>query len=186
MRKVIIYDDRKPDKKELFLAELKKQWIFHFEIFPCIVLPNVVESISESFKSVIRSAKKNGDTEILIMEDDICFPNEGGFEYFMNWKPKDYDVYLGGSYLIDNRITYSVPIVKVSEWVGNHCIIVSERYYDTWLSTNSKLHCDTVHSGLGEFYVCFPFPAIQRVGFSANNQAVCDYNQQLPEGYIYK
>lgn len=150
------------------------------------MLPSVVESISESFKAVIRSAKERGDREIVIFEDDICFVSENGWRYFLDNKPDDFDVYIGGNYIHDNRIEYKPPLIKVKEWVGNQMILISEKYFDIWLNTDSHMHCDGAQIGLGDFYVCFPYPGIQRSGWSANNQSVVNYNANIPPEFIYK
>ncbi len=192
MRKVIIYNSYRPEKYDLFMAELKRQRIDDFEIFYCEQNQNhnMVERISESFKTVIREAKERGDTEICIFEDDIMFPNENGWEYFIKNKPEIYDCYIGGSYLVDNRIDYNGTKVRVDEWVGNHCILIHERYYDTWLNTDSKEHCDRSQKGLGLFYLCFPMIGLQRPGYSANrgDNHIVNYNPLItdfhPE-YIY-
>lgn len=188
MRIVVIYDSRRSEKYALFVDELLRQGINEFEVMPCVPMPTVVESISESFKAIIRKAKEKGEEEIVIAEDDIHFPHANGWEYYLSNKPKEYDVYLGCSYLIDNRNEYKEPVIKVAEWVGNQLITVHSRYYDRWLATDSKKHCDTVHAGVGEFYVCFPFVALQRPGWSANNKAPVNYNSEkvLPREYIYR
>lgn len=187
MRVVVIYDNRRPEKYPLFIEELRLQEINEFEIFPAIVLKHsVVESISSSFKEVIRRAKENGDKEICIMEDDVMFPSLNGWKYFLDNKPESFDIYIGGSFIVDNRLKYEPPLIKVKEYIGNHCIIVNERYYDKWLETDSKNHCDAVHSGNGEFYVCFPFIALQRAGWSANNQSQHNYSFIVPKEYILK
>lgn len=192
MRKVVIYNDYRPEKYDLFIDELERQKIYDYEIFHCIKNQNhnIVEKISESFKTVIREAKENGDKEICIIEDDIMFQNEKGWEYFINNKPKNYDVYVGGSYYIDDRIVYKPPLVKVPEWTGNQCIIIHERYFDTWLSTDSLEHCDYAQSIKGgDFYHCFPMVALQRPGWSANHGNVVNYNPEqhprIPKEYIY-
>lgn len=189
MRKVVIYNSYRPEKYDLFMGEFERQKI-DVEIFHCEQNQNynVVEKISESFKTVIREAKERGDKEICIFEDDILFPSENGWEYFIENKPENFSVYIGGNYVVDNRLKYKPPIIKVDVWVGNHCIIVNESYYDIWLNTDSKLHCDSVHAGLGNFYACFPYPALQRTGWSANTQTVVNYNSPrvLPPEYIYK
>lgn len=182
----VIHDFRRVEKKEQFTYELNRQGIFKFKIWEAVMLPNVVESISESFKMIIRDAQLRELPEVCIMEDDVYMPSKHAWQYFIEHKPKEYDVYLGGNYLLDNRIEYAAPLVKVNEYVGNHCIIVNERYYDTWISTDSAKHCDTEQKGKGEFFVCFPFIALQRSGWSANSQAVVNYNSILPEHYIYK
>lgn len=185
MRVNVIYDSRRFEKYDLLMSEFESQGIDDYKIWDCIMLPNVVESISESFKMIIQKAKDNGLKEVCLAEDDVMFPNKNGWEYFLENKPKDYDVYIGGSYLVDMNNVYAAPLVKVNEWVGNQLIIVNEKYYDKWLNTNSKDHCDTVHKGLGDFYVCFPFAALQRSGWSANMQTTVNYNNQIPKEYIY-
>jgi hypothetical protein len=186
----IIFDSRRPEKYDPIIAELKRQDIRDYTIWAACMLPTVVESISESFKMIITKAKRRGLKEVAIWEDDCYFPSEKGWKYFIDNKPENYSIYIGGNYLIDNRLVYAPPIMKVESYVGNHCIIVHESYYDIWLSTNSKDHCDTVHNGLGDFYVCFPFPALQRSGWSSNVQAIVNYNAIFNtanlEGYIYK
>lgn len=165
---------------DLLIKELGNQKINDFKIWDCVVLTSsVVESISESFKMIINDAKSNKCKECIIFEDDIMFTNFNSWEYFIENKPTDFDVYLGGNYLIDNRLDYTKSLVKVKGWVGNHCIIINEKYYDTWLKTDSKLHCDTAQSGLGDFYVCYPYPALQRTRWSSNNKAICNYNSAL-------
>lgn len=178
MRKVIIYNNHRPEKYDLFVAELERQKIYDWEIFHCEKNQKrvIVESISESFKSVIREAKEKGEKEIAIFEDDVMFPNQNGWEYFIKNKPLNYDIYIGGTYFDDDKTNFKPPIVKVNEYVGNQCIIVSERYYDTWLNSDSSQHCDSVHNGKGDFYLCFPMIALQRPGWSCNSSAVVNYN----------
>ena len=187
MKVVVVYDNRRPEKLPLFSSELQKQGIKDYEIFPAIVLTHsVVESISESFKSVIRSAKENGDEEICIMEDDIIFSSPNGWQYFLENKPKEYSVYIGGNYLIDNRIEYKKPLIEIPEWVGNHIICVHKSYYDIWLNSDSTLHCDGIHKGKGKFYSVFPYVGFQRNGWSANNNAVQYWSSIMPKEFIYQ
>lgn len=191
MRIVVIYDDRRQEKLPLFVGELERQGIKEFEIFPAIVLTHsTVESISASFKAVIQGAKDRGEKEICIMEDDVMIPNEKGWEYFLKNKPESFDIYIGGSYLIDNRYEYKPPVVKVEHYVGNQAIIVSEKYYDKWLATDEKQHCDSAQNNNGDFYVCFPMPILQRSGWSSNHQAIANYNATFSndelKGFIYQ
>lgn len=187
MKIVVVFDNRRMEKLLLFKEQLKNQGIDNYEIFPAIVLTHsVIESISESFKAVIRQAKEDNEECICIMEDDIWFSNENGWKYFLENKPEKYSIYTGGNYLIDNRLIYEPPLVKCNEFVGNHCIIIHNSYYDIWLATDSKLHCDSAQSGKGEFYSCFPFIALQRAGnFSLNHKEFVNYNNIIPKEYIY-
>jgi hypothetical protein len=183
----IIHDDRFFERFDLLKSELETQGITDYKIFPAIIdRKTVVESINASFKAIVLDAKERGLKEVMIAEDDLYFRNENGFKYFMDNKPDNFDVYIGGTYLIDNRIEYKAPIVKVDGWVGNQLIIINEKYYDTYLSVPNESHIDTVQQGLGDFYLCFPMPALQRPSKSANNNnELVNYNAILPKEFIY-
>ena len=181
----IIFDERRPERYYPLLGEFERQKITDFEIFPCIIRPKVLESITSSFKMIVMLAKDNGLKEVAIGEDDLMFPAEDGWEYFLRNKPEEFDVYIGGTYYINKPEEYKPPVIKVKEWVGNHCIIIHEKYYDTFLSLPDNCHCDTANSDKGDFYVCFPFAALQRPGFSANNNTIVNYNPILKPEWIH-
>lgn len=187
MKVIVIYDSRRPEKEPLFKEQLKWQNI-DYEIYYVEVNPKKqpVENISESFKSVIIEAKLHNEKEICIIEDDIFFTHTDSWSFFLENKPTSFDVYIGGTYLLDKDWDYSKSLIKVPEWVGNHCIIINERYYDIWLSSDSSQHCDNAQKEQGEFYVCNPFIALQRAGlWSANNRAPQNYNSKLPVKLIF-
>ena len=52
--------------------------------------------ILRAHQQVVAWTKRNGLGEICIAEDDVQFSSPGAFEYFINQKPKEYDLYLGG------------------------------------------------------------------------------------------
>lgn len=182
----IIFDARRSEKLDPLIGECIRQGIKDYEIWPCLLMPDVVTAINQSHKMIIEYAKKNNLPEVCIAEDDLMFPHEDGWKYFLANKPKDFDVYIGGNYLINNPDEYQPPVMKVKEWVGNHLIIVHEKYYDRFLSVPDNHHIDTAQSGLGDFYVCFPFPALQRSGWSSNNHAQVNYNAILKPEWIYQ
>lgn len=183
----VISDDRQFDRLPPLLEELKKYQIEHKIWDACIDKKTVLESITESFRRIIQEAKDNGLKRVIIAEDDLMFPSDGSWEYFLKNEPVQYHVYIGGSYIIDNRGVYEPPLVKVESWVGNHLIMVHESYYDTWLSSKPNGHIDTEQSGKGDFYVCFPYAALQRPSMSANNKGqIVNYNSVVPKEYIYK
>ncbi len=182
----VILDSRFPEKQVNVNNELLRQGISECKIWDCVVLPDVISAINASHKMVVRWAKENKQKEVIIFEDDICFPNENGWQFFLDNKPTNFDVYIGGTYLISNEHNWIPRIVKVNEWVGSHCVIIAEKYYDTFLSLPDNQHIDTINKGKGDFYVCFPFAAIQREGYSSNNKTVVNYNTTVPKGYIYE
>ena len=181
----IIHDSRRQEKYEPLISELKRQGITDYEIYPCILSKTVVESISESHKMIVREAKERGDEMVCLAEDDLMFPAKDGWRYFLKNIPMLFDIYLSGSYLIDNRITYISPTTDVDAYVGNHLIIIHSRYYDTFLATDSREHIDTAQTGKGFFKLCYPMAALQRPGFSANNLADVNYNGILKPEDVY-
>jgi hypothetical protein len=182
----ILYDDRRLEYFPLIVDEMQRQGIVDYKWVSPIMSNNVVKSINLSQKSIVQKAKDNNEEMVCIFEQDIHFPHEKGWQYFLDNMPKEFDVYIGGSYLIDNRYEYKSPLVKVNEWVGNHCIIIHKKYYDTFLSLPDDRHIDTENKGKGDFYVCFPYAALQRAGFSSNNMCEVNYNSILTDEYIYK
>lgn len=181
----IIYDNRHSDDYQRLNYELMEQGCDKFIFWTAVTdKKTVVECINASHKMIVHWAKKYELPFVVIAEQDLHFPCLGAWDYFVKNMPKEFDVYIGGSYLIDNRIEYNAPLVKVPEWIGNHLIVVSERYYDTFLSVPDTDHIDTVHKDKGEFYLCYPMAALQRAGFSANNKCICNYNSALREGDI--
>lgn len=182
----IIYDDRNFDRLPYLLEECEKYGIEYKIWDACIEKKTVLENITESFRRIVQYAKDNKLKEILIAEDDLHFVTDNAWEYFKKNKPKKYDCYLGGSYLIHNEWKYEPPLVRVPEWVGNHIIYINESYYDKWLASKPDGHIDTEQRGKGDFYVCFPYAALQRPSKSANcNNQMVNYNSIVPKEFIY-
>lgn len=179
----VLYDDRRPEKFEPLKAELEKQKLLPVFWEP-VQANSVHESINLTQKKIITYAKIGRIPEVLILEDDCQFPADDGFEYFMRNKPESFDIYLGGTYLKHEGEQRS-PAFKTNSYVGHHCILVHERYYDTFLSVPATEHIDTAQAGRGEFWVCYPFAAIQRPGYSMNNQSEVNYNLVLTQEDIY-
>jgi len=173
----IIYDARRFEKYHPMMTELDRQGIVDFEIWPCIMYPDVVESINASHKMIVRDAKEKGLSECFIAEDDFTFPAEDGWHYFLRNKPKNYDLYLGGTYVtpISNNII-----------CGFHLYSISENFYDKFLSMPDKEHIDTAANNIkGDYHFCYPMAAIQRAGFSMNNKQDVNYNILLKEEDVY-
>lgn len=184
----VIYDNRHSADYTRLILEFRKQGIGvnEYKFWEAEVYPHsVLESITASFKKIVRWGKENNLSEVTIAEQDLFFTSPNSYKYFIENKPNEFDVYVSGSYLLDNRYEYKAPLVKVTEYVGNQLIVVHSRYYDTFLSLPDDNHIDTIQSGLGDFYVCFPFIGLQRPGYSSNAQIEVNYNNMIPKEYIY-
>lgn len=186
---IIIHPSR-PLTKEALYGELDRQGI-DAKFWSCIHNDNVVNSINLSHKQIVAFAKLHNLPEICIMEEDIMFPADDGWQYFQANKPAEFDLYLGGAYGLNatalGLIQRSSGAVEINNFAGLHCYIISENYYDKFLSLPEDKHIDD-QPGLGRFYVCAPFAAIQRPGWSSTAQRPVDYNcdpRILPPQCIY-
>lgn len=180
MKLNIIYDARRVEKHEPLIKELEGQGITDFEIWPCLMFPDVVFSINSSHKMIVRMAKEQGLPEVCIGEDDLQFTAPGAWEYFLSQKPaiKEYDLYLASTYIIEE------PLKSIC---GFHLYTVSSRFYDTFLETDNNQHIDTLFNDIkGDYKFCYPFPALQRPGYSANNNMVVNYNIMVEDKHIFK
>lgn len=182
----VLYDERpQPDRLPLVMEELESQYLFLHKVWKPVIAKTVVESINLSFKEIIKHAKEKKLPEICIMEDDIMFAGKEAWTYLIANKPKEYDIIIGGNYLLNEPEKYTAPNYKLDEYVGNQLIIVSEKYYDRFLSVPDLAHIDTAQKGLGDFYACWPMVALQRPGFSANAGTKVNYNANLKPEWIY-
>lgn len=174
----IIYNEVRFERYDPLIEELKKQNITDYKIWDCIRLNNVVESINASHKMIVKDAKERGLKEVCIGEDDLMFTSPNSWKYFLEKKPDNYDLYLA--------CTYIIPISN-NQICGFHLYCVHEKFYEKFLSIPDKEHIDTAANNIeGNYVFCYPFPALQRAGFSANNRTVCNYNALLKEDDIYK
>jgi hypothetical protein len=175
----IIYDSRHSDDYERLLNEFSEQGITDFKFWDAVVLTDsIVNSIAASHKMIVQYAKDNGIKEICIAEQDLTFTCKTSWQYFMDCKPDEFDLYLWGSYVIpiSNNIV-----------CGFQLYIIKEKFYDKFLSTPKDNHIDTVMGTLkGDYKFCYPFPALQRSGFSANNREIVNYNSILKDEDIYR
>jgi hypothetical protein len=64
--------------------------------------------------------------------------------------------------------------------------MVHEKFYEKFLSVPDDVHIDTSMDELkGNYVFCYPFAALQRAGFSANNRTVVNYNPILKNEDVY-
>jgi hypothetical protein len=185
----IIQDPTRP----VFNMHLEQEIARHdleVEIWPCLHDSNsVVRSINLSHKQIVQWAKDSGLPEVCIMEEDVWFPGSDGWQYFLRNKPtEEFDLYLGGVYGLNplalRRIGKEPGAAEIHNFVGLHCYIIRQRYYDKFLALPEDQHIDH-QPGLGVFYVCYPFAALQAPGWSANNKREVDYNQQIAKEHIH-
>lgn len=174
----ILHDNRLFGRIETLLSELKLQGITDYRIWDAIEdTNNVVRSINISHKQIVQDAKDKGLPFVVIGEDDLTFTSNKSWEYFLSNMPKQFDLYLA--------CTYCPPITN-KKVCGFHLYAVGESFYDKFLSVPETKHIDTAMDDLeGDYVFCYPFPALQKSGYSTNNKAVVNYNNVLSKDDIY-
>lgn len=175
----IIHGNR-ADRLAPIIQELDRQGIEDFEFWEGIYLPSVKASINAAHKQIVEFAMIRGDKEVLIAEDDFVGTHHKSFQFFLDNKPKDYDLYLSQVYLGDLDENNCV-----SDFTGLTLYMVHERFYERFLSADPNEHLDRALSGLGKYVVCNPFAFIQRNGFSSNTGKIENYDSLLRNRNLY-
>lgn len=180
----IIHGGR-PERMRLVQAEVEKIGLSLF--FDCELwegvhdTTSVVKSINLSHKQIVQDAKENYYPEVVILEDDFKATHSNSLKYYLDNKPKDFDIYLGGIYVGDIQ-----PDNTVHTFSALHFYTIHERFYDAFLSLPDNEHIDRLLGGLGKYVVCNPMPFIQHNGiFSSNSQKIEDYTTMLEKYNLY-
>jgi len=164
------------DRLEHFLQQAKEQ-NFEYKRWEGIIHNIPATGISRAFKQIVRWAKENNIPSVCIAEDDIEFSSLGAWDYYIKNIPNEYDLYLGSVYAgdLDNGI--------VTWFTGYTLVIIHERFYDTFLSTNEGNNIDMqmkLHNGL--YKVCQPFVCKQIDGYSDHARKITNYNRHYLAG----
>jgi hypothetical protein len=166
-------------RKSELEKELFRQGITEVMWWPGIIDVPRCKGTSRAHKQIIQWAKDNDQPEVTVFEDDIYFPAADGCDYYLRNKPEDFDLYLGGIYrgeIIDGKVDY---------FTGLHCYTVKAKFYDKFLSADESLNIDHAMAGLGDFYVVYPFAAIQINSFSDTEMAMSTHEGLLKDKLIY-
>ncbi len=168
------------ERHSRLLKELETQGIEDYEMWEGIYLPSVKRSINLAHKQIVEFASVAGYEEVAIAEDDIKFTHPNSWNYFLENKPKDFDIYLSMVYLGQPDLNG-----VVRDFTGLTLYVVAKRFYETFLSVPEDEHLDITLAGLGKFVVCDPFIAIQYNGWSANTGKMEEYDSLLKDRKLY-
>jgi hypothetical protein len=164
------------DRKEHIEGEAWEQG-FVIKFWDGVVHSQIVfMGVSQAHKQIVRDAKNRKLKETLIMEDDCKFLGPGAFRYFVEHKPLDYDLYLGGVFF--GHIKDGI----VKDFCGMTCYFISERFYDTFLSTNEMDNLDRSLRDKGKYVVCDPFVCTQIGGYSDNKKVYRENYDEYLQG----
>lgn len=187
----ILINPYRPVPNATLYAELDRHGIDAKFWEPVYDSQDIVRSINLSHKRIVQFAVDHYLPEICIMEEDVMFPAPDGWQYFQANKPSSFDLYLGGTYGLNkkalDRVADGAGPVEIHNFAGLHCYIINNSYYTKFLSLPEDKHIDD-QPGLGLFYVCAPFAALQYPGWSSNARRTVDYNcdeRSLPQKCIY-
>lgn len=178
MKVNVIYDNRSDDYERL-VAEFVRQGIGSYRFWDAITdRKTVVESINASHKMIVRDAIENSLEQVCIAEQDVTFPAPDGWRWFLANMPETFDIYASSTYVDD--------LHDKNILCGFHLYVVHQRFYEKFLSIPDEKHIDTAANDLkGNVYVCRPYAALQRSGWSFNARATVDYNTIVKPEDIY-
>lgn len=187
----VLVDPNRPVTNETLDREIRGQGNgYAWFKADCIADANsAVRSINISHKNIVLMAKYSHYEEVMIIEEDIMFTDHGSLDFFIANKPVIYDLYLGGAYALNQaareRLEKEGPGAhEIHNFVGLHCYMIHSRYYDKFLSLPEDQHIDN-QPGMGLFFVCYPFVALQHPGWSSNNRKPVDYNRTITPEMLY-
>lgn len=177
----IIHLPERLDRAELIKNELIEQGITNYKIWDGIKDSSLVcRGISKAHKQIVQFAKENNFSEVLIGEDDLHFTSKGAFCYFIDNKPDDFDIFLGGIYY--GRLMKDSIVIDFS---GLTLYIINKRFYKKFLSMNETEHLDRALRNSGKFIVCNPMVVIQHNGFSDNLKKDINYESFLKDRLLF-
>ena len=109
------------------------------------------------------------------------FTAPGAFRYYLQNKPQDFDLYLGG-------ITFGqiMPDNSVSDFSGFHLYTINQKFYETFLSQDGVTDIDRSLNGKAMFIVCNPMIAIQRNGYGDNRRQQMNYSIYFKDHSLYQ
>lgn len=172
------------DRKDHIRTEFKKQGIIDYEFHSGIIHEPSFIGIQRAHKSIVRKAKEEGLSQIVIAEDDIIFSDKNAYRYYIENTPTDYDLYMGCIYY--GNIKQNNTVDDFSSLI---LYTIHERYYDTFLATDETGHLDRKQVERnndtlipkGKFVVCPLFCCYQIEGFSDNTER----KEPINEKYLH-
>jgi hypothetical protein len=164
------------ERFDSFTKEMNEQGISDYRVWDGIHDSNKIRAISRAHKQVVAYAKESGLSEICIMEDDCIFLGKRAFEYYIENKPIDYDIWLGG---ISNKLKFHLDYII--DFRGLTLYTISEQFYDAFLSVPEIVDIDAGLKGLGKYFLCPKIVCSQRAGYSYHKKRHKDYSRLLKQ-----
>jgi GR25 family glycosyltransferase involved in LPS biosynthesis len=137
-----------------------------------------------SHKEAIWLAKKRGEKNVLIFEDDFEFISEQSYNYIIQAAknlPDDFDVALFGYYFIGKKHKVNDNWSKIGDFCALHCYLVNEKAYDKIIQLPENYHLDRlIGRDVGIIkYATNKLATKQINGFSDNSKRENNYDNLL-------
>lgn len=130
---------------------------------------NTKKAINKSHKQVVKYAQENNLREICVCEDDLKILHPEGFKYFIECKPKEFDLYCGILFVGETKDGKAC-----GQFSGGTTIyFIHQRFYEFFLSIEENSHVDrevSKYSKQFDFYVTPKIWCTQLGGFSDNSR----------------
>jgi len=186
---------RRSDRKDFFIKQSENYELGDFEFFEAIdgkevytnyqtnLLPGEL-GILLTNKEIIKEAKQQNLSNILIVEDDCLFDETiNDFNNLIGYVPSDWDmIYFGGNHTSSsNNIKINDKIVRINNSFAIHCVAIKSILFDDILNLLEVYNrqIDVVYCDLQKKYnvYCFVPPlAKQKIDFSDIQNRIVDYN----------
>lgn len=171
-------------REDSFMEQIKIQGIKSFKVWNGIYDPvDTISAISRSHKLVVRHAKENELSRVIIAEDDVLFTKEGAWDYFLKSIPTECDMFLGHVY--DGLWHPNGKLRGQFSSMSLYC--VNSKFYDYFLSVPENKHIDLVmnNSWRHDIRVCLPMVCRQMSGWSDNMKKNVDYSYKEKSGNMF-
>lgn len=189
----VINLDRRPDRYESFLAELKMYGLNGIIRYPAIdgsTLTNNTPLLSGELgvllthHNIIKECINRNLSNVLILEDDVQFTNEiNNVGEYLNKLPDDWDfIYFGGNHKYGKPTEMiNDKIIKLNYTVALQCVAIKNTMFEILdnILTKQKKQVDTYYAELHDRFNAYGFHpnmAKQKIGFSDIQNRVVDYN----------
>lgn len=148
--------DARTDRRAEIEGELERVGL-PFERFPAIKTRPGIIGCGQSHSAVLKEAKARGYKNVLLFEDDFMFL-VGKDEFYRLLEKAleevpDYDVIMLG-YAINRSQPFSETLVRVQDAQAGSGYIVSEKFYDTLISTWDAGTVKLIETGRHWDYAC--------------------------------
>lgn len=182
--------DKREDRLLLIAKEAKRQG-FALMLWNGIDEPSlgaVKKAICLSHKQIIRYAQQHRLPYVIIAEDDLMMFGEGAFQYWIDNKPKDFDLYCGT--VFDGEVCPDTNRIKNGMSATMSLYMVHSRFYHVILNDIADdSHIDRSLGMLAHKYKYFVPPLLvcsQHQGFSDNRkQKTSDYSIYLQKRKLF-